>query len=466
VSRPSDVHVGGTGGDDHRDDHPDDLSQEDRFVDDFQQRPGVAALLRRAADDADGSSNRWWGAVPGPAGVAEVGLHDHDVRVVVDYADPDVVVTVEADLEGAWGALRGGSFRDAVPPLSDLGRAAVLGDDLKELLLSTGARGVGRLERGSLLVRLPATLRAAATADAELEVGAEHLVEAGDEVDELLADPRTRAEVVALIELALDRLPVSPLARALAELVARLRGMGGRPRYAQAGGGFNRTRAMRPPQAATEFAMATPASAAGYGADFSKLEADAIELLTDLAFEAELGRRTVPTVELDPDLEGEVLSTAWDDRHHLSVVVRLAGAPPVPGHTGDAPMWLRVFSAGPRPVLLALAPFVMNRFATASATALVVEVATPDRLLVDVSVSVADGWLPASIREVRRATRLGRSAARATRTGSVVGGLGGGQQWERCAEAWLDAGDRLRASAAMVAVKRPQPPFLTDLLPT
>ncbi len=444
---------------------------EERFPDDSEVRPGRAAPLRRAsetADDANGSADRWWGSVPGPAGVAEVIMHDREVHVVVDYADPDVVLMVEADLDAGLGGLRGGSLRDAVPQLSELGRVAVLGDDLDELPLSRGAVGVGRLERGSLLLRLPSPFGAERAADVELLAGAEHLIEASDDVAELLADPSTRAEVIALAELALDRLPVTPMTRALAELVARLRGMGGGPRYAQGGGGFNRTRSIRPSGPAPEFAMALPAmaSAGEYAAAFADFESEALEASGGLALDAARGRRTVPTIEVDPDLDAEVVTAEWHDPHHLAVVVRLVGAKPAPGRAGDAPMWLRVFAAGRQSVLLALAPFEINRFATASATALVPEPGAPDLLLVDVSVAAADGWLPTSIREVRRATRLGRSAARATRAGSMVGGQGGTQQWERCADAWLDARDRLRASAAMVAAKRPQRPFLTDQLPT
>lgn len=439
---------------------------------------------------------RLTGWVPGPAGLSLVGLAQGEIALAVDRADPSTLVFLEVPhgvplRRQAVDALEQLLGPGVVAMLSQVGDEPSLvyeGDELaRRRATAAGATALGRLavlrseveEQSPTGVDLGLALaelaRLARAVDPVLGVAPSHeqLADAawaglagldhGQLLERLDLEARSAAAAV-LDDLLRTSAPDPAWAGEVNSLVALLRPAG----PASAGGDRARKAGLlrfgheddEPEAEAAEGVQAVrPAVAAAAAPMSSAVVAVEASAPPPPPTDVEVMSRTAAV---------EVVAVRWEGAD-LHVQAR---------REPDArELWLRVFEAPAEdeaaPVLLALVPFEGTRFGMDQAVALV-DPAVPREpaLLVDLTYDPREpAGAPAT---ASFAFELGRRAVRAERLDDPDAT----ELWERCAEAWEQAGDTRRSGLARRradpeqwraggkgrTVPPPVPPFLFDRL--
>lgn len=424
------------------------------------------------------------GWMPGPAGVARVELLDATAELLLDVAEPDLLV-----------ALRLADARD--PRARRLARVLLGPRAAEELARSRPHRSdesvvlwrrdddanVRPIRRGSapgglgLIGRLGLALGEVAMPALAERAAAVGLVEAAVAVQDLAVDLDPHPPAVELLRAGVDRWAALPAA-SFDGLDPSIRGVLGR----RVGRWQKQTRAIDPRLAGSLAPLLEQLDdvrdegavhAGGAPSDpFARgTMAGADEVLGD-TFAVSAARSTlaapgpVPAsspmgssarhdvaVLLDGPLAAAGVRVIGVERaaHHLTV--HLGGLP----DDGPEP-WVRVFAAGPRPTLVALAPVARTDRPWRSAVALIGPGIPTSDVLVDVTISPKEPWLGPSSRAVTVAAHLGAEAARAGRRGHDHLAA---QGWQAAADAWEALGDDRRA--ALARGYRDEPPSVEPL---
>jgi hypothetical protein len=373
------------------------------------------------------------GWTAGPAGASVVGLADGAVRLWFDHADPSTITELQVDPEAdpqrvaaaldplfppgwervaarltgepaiVWTVHDVDRVRDLREPglLDHLARVAQLLAELDEVQLSAVARAIALLELVHLVGELPG------------ELGAEPGSAVADRAATALpdVDPGELAEALDSADAAF----LAPTLRSVAELMAD-------GAYMRAADDVE-----RPDEALRVRHLQDMAAAAPMAAGVRR------------ARRAVAPMRPLPPIELpvviDAALSAEVLGSQIR-RDHLEVTVRGAS---------EGEWWLRVFRAGPRPVLLSAVPMQPNTFGTRLGQALLPVGTTAGLIGVDVVIDLGAPLRSDATSRLRRAVRTGRDACRAER---VDDQLRAERDWATSAQLWSDTGDERRSRLA------------------
>lgn len=449
-------------------------------------------VARRDASDGTIAIDGWQ---PGPAGVASLGLLGGDATLVVDVAEPDLLVSLHLSDPGAPGVVRivdallGVGVIELLQQLPDGEATVVWRKAGRRLPYAQGQGGLGLIGRLALGL---GEVSSAGRSETAVAVG---LVEAGIAAvllaGEITPDPSGLALVRAGVDRwtqlpsdAFDLVGAAPLARLVAEgarwsaavadrdslLAASLRRLlvplQGRSEGPAASAGGAAPASARP-RTASKKAERAEDVARGLSFDASRSTAAP---QADAALAGPTGRRHDVAVLLDAAAASSASSArsasseirviaAERDAHHLTVHI---------GGADDAgALWLRVLedpggAGGGRPTLLALAPFSRADRPWRSAVALVPpHVGAPVPLLVDVTANPATPWRSSPTRATARAALLGALASRTGRQRRADTPA----RWTDCAQAWESIGDdRRRALAEGYANGSLAAPLLIDEL--
>ena len=431
-------------------------------------------VARRDASDGTIGIDGWQ---PGPAGVAALELLGGEATLLVDVAEPDLLVSLRLGDPGAPGvarvvdALLGVGVMELLSHLPDAEPTVVWRKADRRIPYVQGQGGLGLI--GRLAIGL-AEVSSVGRSDAAIAVG---LVEAGFAAMLLAGEITPSPTGLALVRVGVDRWTQLPsdafdrvgdaaLARLVAEgerwsaavadrhallsaslrrLLTPLQGRSSGP-VASAGGAVSPAA----PAAARLRAAPKKAEQAEQAVDVAlDLSMDASRAmaapLADAVFAVPTGRRHDVAVLVDAALSASSeirVIAAERDGHHLTV--HIGGA----DHAGA--LWLRVLE-GRRPAghgwptLLALAPFSGSDRPWRSAVALIPPaIGAPEPLLVDVTANPPAPWCSSPTRATAHATALGALASRAGRQRRVDTPA----RWAACAQAWESIGDDRRRALA------------------
>ena len=443
-------------------------------------------VARRDASDGTIAIDGWQ---PGPAGVASLGLLGGDATLVVDVAEPDLLVSLHLPDPGAPGVVRmvdallGVGVIELLQRLPDGEATVVWRKADRRLPYAQGQGGLGLIGRLALgLGEVSSTGRSeTAVAVGLVEAGIAAVLLAG----EITPDPSGLALVRAGVDRwtqlpsdAFDLVGAAPLARLVAEGARWSAAVADRDSLLAASlrrllvplQGRSEGPAPAPAPAPASARLRTASKKAERAEDVARgLSFDASRSMAapqaDAALAGPTGRRHDVAVLLDAASSSESASSeirviaAERDAHHLTVHI---------GGADDAgALWLRVLEdpggAGcSRPTLLALAPFSGADRPWRSAVALVPpHVGAPVPLLVDVTANPATPWRSSPTRATAHAAVLGALASRAGRQRRADTPA----RWAACAQAWESIGDdRRRALAEGYANGSSAAPLLIDEL--